>query len=70
MLYLSIDELLKKVGSRFTLVTLATKRAHQLNNKAPWLVSNIPNISKPVVVALAEVMQGKIKAKRLKEKAA
>lgn len=70
MLYSCIDELLKKMDSRLSLVTLVTKRAHQLNNKAPVLISNPPASQKPVVIALAEVVAGKIKAKRFKEKAA
>lgn len=69
MLYPPIDQLLKQVESRFTLVTLVTKRAHQLNNKAPRLIDN-PRSIKPVSVALEEVFRGKIKGKRPKEKAA
>jgi len=69
MLYPPIDELLERVESAFTLVTLVTKRAHQLNNKAPLLISN-PRSNKPVPEALDEVYQGKIRAKRPKDKAA
>ena len=69
MPYPPIDELLNKVDSRFTLVTLVTKRAHQINNKAPILIEH-PVSLKPVPVALEEIYLGKIKAKRQKEKAA
>jgi len=69
MLYPPIDELLERVDSRFTLVTLVTKRAHQLNNKAPRLIEH-PVGTKPVTIALEEIYAGKIRAKRPKDKAA
>lgn len=69
MLYPPIDELLEKVDSRFTLVTLATKRAHQINNKAPILIEH-PRSLKPVSAALEEIYLGKIRARRPKDKAA
>jgi DNA-directed RNA polymerase subunit omega len=65
MLYPPLDGLLKQVGSKFIVVTLAMRRAHQLNNKAPRLIDN-PRSTKPVGIALEEIYAGKIKAKRLK----
>lgn len=67
MLSPSIDDLLKQVGSQFTVVTLVTKRAHQLNNKAPSLV-NVPLRTKAVSTALEEIVAGKIKPKPIKDK--
>lgn len=69
MLYPPLDELLKQVDSKFTLVTLAMRRAHQLNNKAPRLIDTSHSV-KPVATALEEIFLGKIKAKRVKEKSA
>lgn len=69
MLYPPIDQLLEKVDSRFTLVTLVTKRAHQINNKAPILIEH-PRSLKPVSAAMEEVFSSKIRAKRPKDKAA
>lgn len=55
----SYDELLKKVdNSPFTLVTLAMKRAKQLNTGAVKLLET--NSSKPVTIALEEIAAGKI----------
>lgn len=69
MLYPPIDELLEQVDSRFTLVQLATRRAHQLNNKAPQLINHAHSV-KPVLIALEEIYAGKIKAKKQKKEAA
>lgn len=69
MLYPPVDELQKRVDSKFTLVNLTLRRAHQLNNKAPRLIDH-PRGSKPVTIALEEILQGKIKAKQLKKPAA
>jgi DNA-directed RNA polymerase subunit omega len=66
VLYPPVDELQKKVDSKFTLVILALRRANQLNNKAPRLIER-PRGSKPVTIALEEINHGKIKAKPLKK---
>lgn len=69
MFYTPIDELLKKVDSRFTLVCLVMKRAHQINNKAPLLLEHVKG-TKPVARAIEEINAGKIRAKRPKDSAA
>jgi DNA-directed RNA polymerase subunit omega len=61
-----LDELLKYVDTKFTLVNVVTKRAKQLNNGAPPLCDNV-NPNKPVSTAFAEVGLGVIHYKRLKE---
>jgi DNA-directed RNA polymerase subunit omega len=61
-----LDELLKYVDTKFTLVNVVTKRAKQLNNGAPSLTGDLhPN--KPVSTAFAEAALGKIRYTRLKE---
>jgi DNA-directed RNA polymerase subunit omega len=59
MLYPSVNDLLKKVDSRYTLVMLVSKRARQLVDGTKPLVSSKSN--KPVSVAVEEVAQDKIK---------
>ncbi len=61
-----LDGLLTHVDSKFTLVNVVTKRAKQLNNGAPSL-ANDPNPNKPVSTAFAEVADGKIPYRRVKE---
>ncbi|HEY0798185.1 MAG TPA: DNA-directed RNA polymerase subunit omega [Candidatus Baltobacteraceae bacterium] len=61
-----LDELLKHVDSKFTLVNVVTKRAKQLNNNAPPLSDDV-NPNKPVSTAFAEVALGKIPYKRVRE---
>ncbi len=53
MLYPSIDELKKKVDSRYTLVMLASKRSRDLIDGYPELV-NI-DVNKPVSIATEEI---------------
>jgi DNA-directed RNA polymerase subunit omega len=61
-----LDGLLKHVDSKFTLVNVVTKRAKQLNNGAPALTEGAdPN--KPVSTAFAEVAQGKVPYRRVRE---
>jgi len=58
MLYPSINELLKKVDSRYTLVMLVSKRARQLvEGRSPLIDAET---SKPVSIAVQEVADGKI----------
>ena len=59
MLNPSVNDLVKKVGSKYTLVILAAKRARELN------VGGIPTIDtesneKSVSIATREIMEGKI----------
>ncbi|SES73753.1 DNA-directed RNA polymerase subunit omega [Anaerobranca gottschalkii] len=64
MIYPSIDELLKKVDSKYSLVVIAAKRAREL--LADENYSEAKN-RKSISVALQEIMDGKILYKRLKE---
>jgi DNA-directed RNA polymerase subunit omega len=56
---MTVDDCLEKLGNRFDLVLLAALRAQHLSNHAqPLLVS--PEGSKPPVLALLEIAEGKI----------
>lgn len=52
----SIDYLADKVGSKYALVIMASKRARQLVDGAPALVKCDSN--KPVSIALKEIAEG------------
>jgi len=52
----SLDELMKKVDSRYTLVVVAAKRARELTARGE---EDRPAV-KPVTVALQEIAGGKI----------
>lgn len=58
MCYPSIDSLVKKVDTKYTLVTLAAMRARELTDGAPALLDN--KGKKPVTVALEEIYKDKI----------
>lgn len=51
----------KRVGNKFALVTLALKRARQINDGSPALVS-LQGLKKPVSQALEEIMGNQVKA--------
>ncbi|WP_295747141.1 DNA-directed RNA polymerase subunit omega [uncultured Limosilactobacillus sp.] len=59
ILFPSVDELLKRVDSRYSLVMLASKRAHELENGDPELLSHYDSV-KPVGRALEEIEAGKV----------
>ena len=65
MLYPSINSLLKKVDSRYTLVVLAAKRARQLNQEGSK--NDGHDATKSVSVAIKEIEEGKIKYIRTKD---
>ena len=65
MLYPSINDLRKKADSKYTLVSLAAKRARDLIDGMPPLV-DIP-VDKPVSVATKEIAEDKITYSRSKE---
>lgn len=65
MIYPSIDKLMTKVDSKYTLVIAAAKRARMLNENAPRLVES--KSLKDVSVALEEIAEGKISYERLKK---
>lgn len=58
MCYPSIDSLVTKVDTKYTLVTLAAMRARELTDGAPALLDD--KGKKPVTVALEEIYKDKI----------
>ncbi|SDD41213.1 DNA-directed RNA polymerase subunit omega [Sporomusa acidovorans] len=60
----SLDVLVKKVDSKYTLVVLAAKRAREIMDGQQPLAESKSN--KPVTIALEEVAQGKITYERTK----
>jgi DNA-directed RNA polymerase subunit omega len=64
MIHPSLDTLVDKVDSKYTLVVLAAKRAREIMNGEESLVDSRSN--KPVTVALEEVAQGRIVYERTK----
>ena len=64
MIQLSLDELMEKVDSRYTLVVVAAKRARDLTEKGN--IKDEVTIGKPVTTALMEIAQNKIGYKRTK----
>lgn len=65
----SLDEMMDKVDSRYTLVVVAAKRARQLTEAAQKQEAEDASetMGKPVTAALYEMVQGKIKYKRIKD---
>ena len=64
MIYPSINSLLTKVDSRYTLVVLASKRARQIMDGSPKL-TRCPS-EKPVTLAIHEIDENKVTYVRLK----
>ncbi len=62
MIQLSLDELMEKVDSRYTLVVVAAKRARVLTEKGGSRADGA--MRKPVITALMEIAQDKIGYKR------
>ncbi len=65
MARITVEDCIDKVGNRFELVLLATKRARQITRGATPLVE-IEN-DKPTVIALREIAEGKIDSAILSE---
>jgi DNA-directed RNA polymerase subunit omega len=65
MIYPSIDSLMTKVDSKYTLVIATAKRARLLNENATRLVES--KSLKDVSVALEEIDSGKIGYERIKK---
>ena len=61
MIYPSLDELLKKVDSRYTLVTAAAKRARNILEEEKM---DEEKTIKAVTIALEEIDSGKIKVEK------
>lgn len=59
MCYPSIDSLVKKVDSKYTLVTLAALRARELTDGQTPLITHAEG-KKPATIALEEIYEGKI----------
>ena len=59
MSYTPIEKLLEKITSKYKLVTIAARRALELNDGAPRLVEAASK-TKPALVALQEIAAGKI----------
>lgn len=56
-----IDELAQKVGSKYTLCVVASKRARQLMEQAQNQgLTELPNKEKPLSVAAQEINDGKL----------
>jgi len=71
MIYPPIEDLLDKVDSKFTLVTLASKRGRQINSYFNQLGEGLgaivpPQVTsvarKPLSIALEEIAAGKVRA--------
>lgn len=64
ILYPSVDALLERVDSRYSLILLASKRAHELDASAsPMLEESEYKSVKNVGRALEEVVAGKLRIK-------
>lgn len=61
----SIDELMEKVDSKYTMVVAAAKRARQLNEGVPATVT--PKSTKAVTIALEELAAGTLHYQRTKQ---
>ncbi len=59
MAYTPIEKLIEKISSKYKLVTIAARRALELNDGAPRLVE-AESRAKPAMVALQEIAAGKI----------
>ncbi|HOV78498.1 MAG TPA: DNA-directed RNA polymerase subunit omega [Bacillota bacterium] len=60
----TLDKLMEKVDSRYTLVVVAAKRARSLTERGSARVDGAAD--KPVTAALKEIAQNKIRYKRTK----
>jgi DNA-directed RNA polymerase subunit omega len=65
MIYPSIDVLLEKVDSKYTLVIAAAKRGRQLRNGSRKTIDE--NYSKEVTTALHEIEVGNIAYERIRD---
>lgn len=58
-----IDELAEKIGSKYSLCVVASKRARQLiDNAQNQGLSDVPGGEKPLSMAAQEIYEGKIVA--------
>lgn len=66
MIYPSIDKLVDKVESKYTLVSLASKRARHLREHEKDIKVDGPNSRKHVGIALEEIASDKLYYERPK----
>ena len=64
MLYPSINEIRKKVDSKYTLVIMAAKRARDIVDGQPILTDEVDEFEKPVSVAAYEINDDLVTYKR------
>ena len=64
MIHPSLDILMNKVDSKYTLVVFAAKRAREIMNGDSTLADSKSN--KPVTIALEEIAQGRLFIERTK----
>ncbi len=61
MIYPSVDELMKKFDSRYSIVIATAKRARELEDKENSAEPLVRTVSeKPVTIAVEEIYEGKI----------
>lgn len=65
MIYPSIDDLIKTVDSKYTLVIATAKRARQIRNGSKKTIDEV--YSKDVTTALHEIEAGNIEYERIKD---
>ncbi len=58
MIFPSSDSIEKNIGSRYSLVVLAAKRAKQIKEGAPVLIDT--ESTNPLTIAMEEIAQGKV----------
>ncbi len=68
MARVTVQDCLEKVDNRFQLVTIAAKRARQLERGAEPTVARTSRASKPTVIALREIAKGGITIDEIKTK--
>ncbi|UNM96125.1 DNA-directed RNA polymerase subunit omega [Ignatzschineria rhizosphaerae] len=68
MARVTVQDCLEKVDNRFQLVSVAAKRARQLERGAEPTVVRTNRASKPTVIALREIAKGDITPDEIKAK--
>jgi len=67
MARITVEDCLKKINNKFSLVIAGVKRAKQILRGEPLLIENKDN-NKPVVVALREIANEKVFLEETKQK--
>ena len=65
MLYPAMSKLLENVSSRYLLVNVVARRARQISIESE--ITHEPLTDKPVTIAIREVADGALRAKRKEE---